>query len=246
MNRLTTYEKRRIAKDLKMFRIKYAEIYNEVYDHLVSACEFKRLSGDQRPIHTLFLETMEEDIGGHEGIVRITEERETWMKGHLTAAVRTEFKSHFNSSKGAIPIVIASVVYAFARWVEFNPSWLMAAAITLSLVPVGYLTITGVRNGYLRTVASKRKTSLVNRLMFGLSLPWYLGLTIGFFSSATFSALLGDAPSGSRISNGIIQLLGYPGLTMVVTLMTVYVISYIKLTNTDYKRLIRQVGNTNE
>ena len=246
MSMLTTYEKRRIAKELKVFRIKYAEIYNEVYDHLVSACEFKRLSGDQRPIHTLFLETMEEDIGNHDGITRMTEERETWMKGHLTAAVRTEFKSYFTSSKGVIPVVIASVVYAFARWVAFNPSWLMATAIVLSLVPVGYLTLTGVRNGYLRTVASKRKTSLVNRLMFGLSLPRYLGAAIGVFSSATFSAVLGNAPSGSRISNGIIQLLGYPGLAMVVTLVTVYVISYIKLANTDYKRLVRQVGGVNE
>jgi len=213
---------------------------------LVSACEFKHLSGDQRAIQMLFAETMKDDIGNREGITRITEDRETWMKGHLTAAIRAEFTSYFKSSKGIIPVVIASVVYAFARWVSLNPSWLMAAAIAFSLVPVCYLTRTGARNRYLRTVVSKRKTSLVNRLMFGLSLPRYSGLAIGFFSSAAFSALLGNAPSGSRISNGIIQLLGYPGLTIVVTLVIVYVISYIKLANTDYKRLIRQVGGVNE
>lgn len=54
MNGLMPYEKKWIAQRLRIYRIKYAEIYNEVYDHIVSACEDKRKHGDRRGILSLF------------------------------------------------------------------------------------------------------------------------------------------------------------------------------------------------
>lgn len=50
MNTLMLYEKSWIGNRLKIYDIKYAEIYNEIYNYLVSACEHKRRSGDNRPI----------------------------------------------------------------------------------------------------------------------------------------------------------------------------------------------------
>ena len=81
------YEKKWLANRLKIYRIKYAELYNEVYDHILSACDDKRRYGDSRPILSLFQETMDQDIGSHAGIAQMTSEREytCWSSERKTA-----------------------------------------------------------------------------------------------------------------------------------------------------------------
>lgn len=99
MNGLMPYEKKWIIQRLRIYRIKYAEIYNEVYDHIVSACENKRKHGDRRNILSLFQETMDQDIGSHGGIAQMTSERVYTFKTILRSSLMAELKTYLNFSK---------------------------------------------------------------------------------------------------------------------------------------------------
>ncbi|SFC82011.1 hypothetical protein SAMN05421747_1317 [Parapedobacter composti] len=241
MHTLMPYEKRWIAKRLKTYRIKYAEIYNEVYDHLVSACEYKRKSGDNRPILPLFEEIMKQDIGDQRGISDMTAERKQLLKTQLQTGLKATFNSYFNSGKSAVMAVVALAIYLFAKNAGLDPAWLMLAIMCLSLAPLFYFLGIGTGNGYFRTVTSRRKTSLVNTLMLHISFVPYSGIVSGFFSSAVFSTLFGNEPAGSSLSRAIIQFLGHPGLSVILTLVIAYTVAFVKIANTDYKRLIAHV-----
>ncbi len=242
MNTLLPYEHNWITNRLKIYRIKYAEIYNEVFDHILSACEDKRRHGDTRPILSLFQETMDQDIGSHQGIVQMTEDREYTLKKTLKVSLTTEFKSYFSSTKLLTPFGVACVVYFSAQLLQLNPNWLVIFSILLSWVPYFYLLVIGTKNGYLRTITSKRKTSLVNRLMFGISNTMFVGFYAGLFCMPSLTALFPIGLSGSNTVKSLIHFLGHPGFALIIAVQEAYTLSFIKIANTDYRRLIQQLG----
>lgn len=236
------YEKKWIAKQLKIYEIKYAEIYNEVYDHILAACDDKRHHGDARAILSLFQETMDQDIGSHAGIAQMTAEREDSLKTILKSSFNATFKSYLNSAKLTIPFGIACITYIMAEFSQLNVKWLVVMIVITSWSPNFYLLIVGTKNGYLRTIRSKRKTSLVNHLMFEMTRSTISIVYLIFFGIPSLSALLGTSNlTDPTTTNKLISFLGYPGLAILIALVTIYAFTFIKVAKTDYRQLIQQV-----
>lgn len=241
MNKLMPYEKKWIARRLRVYRIKYAEIYNEVYDHIVSACEDKRKDGDRRDILPLFQETMDRDIGSHAGIAQMTSERAYTLKTTLRSSLMVELKTYLNSVKLVIPFGIACLVYSGAVLVNLNTNWLVVLSILITFLPNLYLLVVGTKNGYLRTFRSRRKTALVNHLMFKMANTTVMGFHCGFFGISSLSALAPIGLTGSNTAERLIGFLGYPGFAFIIAIATIYVLAFVKVARTDYRQLIQQV-----
>ncbi|MBK1438814.1 hypothetical protein JHJ32_02340 [Parapedobacter sp. ISTM3] len=242
MKTLMPYEKRWIAKRLKIYSIKYAEIYNEVYDHMVSACEHKRQSGDNRPILSLFQEAMDQDIGSHKGIAWMTEDREALLKEHLLTALKQEFKSYFDSAKILWACAAYVAYFTAMQSLQLDLRWHLIVLAGVLALPFCYLLVVGTKNGYFRTITHKRKTSLVNTLMIRLTQPAALGFYAGFFSIPQLLTLFtSDSETGTQLTKGFVHFLGHPGMSVLITVALIYVASFVKIVNTDYRRLIAHV-----
>lgn len=238
---MTSFEKKWIAKRLQIYKIKYAEIYDEVYDHLLSACEAKRQQGDVRPILSLFQETMDQDLGSHRGLERMTETR----IAELNTVLRRNFRDGFRSFLSGRHLGLALTVWGGATFLliqtQLTPKYSMFVVLILSLFPLLFMGVFGMKNRYLRTIRSRRKTSLVNNLMFVL-LSWPLILMNGVLSLLNTSDFL----SGSEmyVSFGIVLThLGAFGMGLVWTVLLIYCKIVYDIMNTTYRGLMQQLSS---
>lgn len=239
MKKLMPYEYKWIARRLEIYGIKYAEIYNEFYDHMVSAVEGKRAQGDKRPVLVLFQETIQQDFGNKEGLVRIAGERKDLLRSLLRKALKTELRTYFGSWKTLVVAGLVVLVFGLAAIFGLTPYQLAFAAFVLSAAPLLFLVVLGTRQGYFRHVGSRRKKSLVNRLMFSLSLPAYIGVYAGLFLETIAKEVFALPLPGTRLADGIIHSLGVSGCSLLVALVIIYALSFIQVARKDYRQMMR-------
>lgn len=72
--KLSADELKWIEDGLKAYQIKYRDVHNEIFDHVVSAIEEKRKDGDSSNIDLLFQQIIEEHFGGTQGIENLVAE----------------------------------------------------------------------------------------------------------------------------------------------------------------------------
>lgn len=242
MKKLMPDEYKRIAKSLEIYGIKYAEVYNEVYDHVVSVVERQRQQGDKRSIFMLFQETIRQGFGGKDGLARIAGERKDLQRSLLRGALKTELRAYFGSWKALVVAGLVVLVFGLATIFGLTPHQLAFAAFILSAVPLLFLLVLGTRQGYFRHVGSRRKKSLVNCLMFSLSLPAYIGAYAGIFLETLAKGVFAAPLPGTRLADGIINALGVTGCSLLVVLVIIYALSFIQVTRKDYRQMMRQVA----
>ncbi len=242
MKKLHRYEYNWIAKRLEAYRIKYAEVYNEVYDHVVSAVENKRQQGDKRDIFMLFQETIRQDFGGKDGLARMADDRADLLRGLLRKALKTELHMYFGSWKALVVAGLVVLVFGLAAIFGLTPHQLALAAFILSAVPLLFLLVLGARQGYFRHVGSRRKKSLVNRLMFSLSLPAYIGVYAGIFLETIAKEVFVLPLPGTRLADGIIHALGVPGCSLLVAFVIIYALSFMQVARKDYRQMMGHVA----
>jgi len=73
---LTTDETDWVTERLKVYTIKYQEIYYEILDHILTAIEAKRCNGDNREIAVIFQNVVDSDFGGYVGIENLALQQE--------------------------------------------------------------------------------------------------------------------------------------------------------------------------
>lgn len=237
---LTNFEKRWISKRLEIYRIKYAEIYDEVYDHLLSACESKRQAGDTRPILSLFQETMDLDLGSHRGLQEMTENRTKELNGFLRRRFREEFRSFLSGRRLWIALAVWAVSFFILNQIQLPPRQGLVVMMCLSILPLIYMGIYGMQKRFFRTIRSRRKGSLVNNLMFSLlSLPLLLmnGI-IGLFNMNDF---LRDSEDMYFSFKGALQYLGVAGMSLIWTIMLIYCKIVVDMLHNTYRKLMMQL-----
>ena len=72
---LTTTELDWINDQMKICKIKYQEIYNEILDHIITAVEERRKAGDNRVIQLLFQQVIDEHFNGYTGVESLAVEQ---------------------------------------------------------------------------------------------------------------------------------------------------------------------------
>lgn len=171
----------------------------------------------------------------------MTSERVYTLKTTLRSSLMVELKTYLNSVKLIIPFSIACLIYWGALLFRPNPNWLVVVSFFVSWLPYLYLLAVGTKNGYLRTITSKRKTSLINRLMFRISNLTIVAFYFGFFGMPSFTALFPVDITSSVTVKSLIDFLGYPGFAIIITAAAIYALAFIKVAKTEYRQLIKQV-----
>lgn len=72
---LTTTELDWINDQMKTCKIRYQEIYDEIFDHILTAVEEKRKAGDDRTIQLVFQQVIDTHFGGYTGVERLAVEQ---------------------------------------------------------------------------------------------------------------------------------------------------------------------------
>ena len=237
---MTSFEKKWIAKRLQIYKIKYAEIYDEVYDHMLSACEAKRQQGDVRPILSLFQETMDQDLGSHRGLERMTETRVEELNTVLKRRLRDGYRSFLSGGRLGIALAVWAAATFLLAQTQLMLKYSMFVVLILSVFPLLYMAVFGMKNRYLRTIRSRRKTSLVNNLMFGL-LSWPLILMNGVIGLLNTSDFLRG--SDTYVSYGfLLGHLGAVGMGLLWTVILIYCKIVYDILHTTYRGLMQHLS----
>ena len=85
-----------INKRMDWYGIKYQEIYNEIFDHIVSAIELERADGDQRTIDIVFEKVTDRDFGGYLGVDKIVKTYERAYRSKIKKGMFVNFKYYLN------------------------------------------------------------------------------------------------------------------------------------------------------
>jgi hypothetical protein len=72
---LTTTELDWISDQMKTCKIKYQEIYDEIFDHMITAVEERRRAGDNRAIQLVFQQIIDEHFNGYTGVESLAVEQ---------------------------------------------------------------------------------------------------------------------------------------------------------------------------
>ncbi|UOE48164.1 hypothetical protein MTO98_27505 [Mucilaginibacter sp. SMC90] len=81
--KLRADESKWIEERMKVYEIKYRNVYNEILDHVMSAIEERRRAGDSRDIESLFQQVVDMHLGGTDGIKKLVVEHENIYKEGL-------------------------------------------------------------------------------------------------------------------------------------------------------------------
>lgn len=85
-----------IHERMKNYDIKYQEIYNELFDHVVTAIEAKREAGDTGTLDRMYEEVVETQFGGFSGIENVARSHEDNYKSKVKKMVWANYKYYFN------------------------------------------------------------------------------------------------------------------------------------------------------
>lgn len=239
MYTLMPYEKEWVADRLRIYEIKYAEVYNEVYDHMLSAIAAKRADGDIRPILHIFQETMDQDFGSHKGLAEMTEERASLVSGILRDSLKAEFFKYYNSGKALWTMGVFVTAYLLVLWLEIPIVFIAVPAVLLSIFPVFYISFFGFSRRHLSGILSKRKRSMVNEHMLVISSSMLIILNgVLHALPMLISWFVGD---DRFLLRGGIDVIGVFGMLVMTTLAWTYMKAVIKVANTDYKIMMKDV-----
>jgi len=94
--KLDYWELDSIHTRMKSYDIKYQEIYNELFDHIVTAIEQKRAEGDTRSIEKMYTEVIDVQFGGYYGVEMVAKSHEAGYKKKVRKLIWGNFRSYLN------------------------------------------------------------------------------------------------------------------------------------------------------
>ena len=94
--KLNYWELDSIHTRMKSYDIKYQEIYNELFDHIVTAIEQKRAEGDTRSIEKMYTEVIDVQFGGYYGVEMVAKSHEAGYKKKVRKLIWGNFRSYLN------------------------------------------------------------------------------------------------------------------------------------------------------
>lgn len=99
-----------VTDRMKIYDIKYQEIYDEVLDHILTAIEDRRTAGNVKEISVLFQNVVDEQFGGYAGIEALAQTQEKIHQRNIRTLFLDQLKTQFNWQT----LLIATVLMAVA------------------------------------------------------------------------------------------------------------------------------------
>jgi len=110
--KLDYWEMDHIHKRMAMYDIKFQEIYNELFDHIVSSIEEKRAAGDTDSLDNMYNDVVKLQFGGYLGIEKIAKSHEDGYKRRVKKMIWANFKYFINLR--SLVLIIALMCIGFS------------------------------------------------------------------------------------------------------------------------------------
>ncbi|MDN3583778.1 hypothetical protein [Mucilaginibacter flavus] len=150
---LTKDELSWIDERMKIYDIKYQEIYNEILDHIITAIEEKRKAGDQQDIKWLFQQVVDDHFGGFFGLENLA----TGQKDIYLQSVRrlwnASFRYYLNWQMLVFTLVAILISFKLPD-VKMVRVTLMSGCLLLAFSPLLYTYFS--LSGKIKTIKGKQ------------------------------------------------------------------------------------------
>jgi len=160
---LTTREMEWVKDRMKIYVIKYQEIYDEILDHILTAIEEAREAGNTKQIQVLFQDVVDEHFNGYVGIEALAVSAEKIYRKDIQTLFYSRLKQYFNWQALVIAILLLIAGYKLPN-VKMVHALLMLTMILLAASPVIYAV--SLVTGKIKTNKGKRsllKTYLITQ-----------------------------------------------------------------------------------
>ncbi|MDB5117438.1 MAG: hypothetical protein JWQ79_2930 [Mucilaginibacter sp.] len=179
---LTADELLWVKERMKIYVIKYQEIYDEVLDHIISAIEEQRLAGNNKDIQILFQEVVDKHFNGYVGIEALALSEEKIFQKNIRDTFYKRFKQYFNWQLLFISIVLLALAYKLPNAKPVHVFFILGMML-LGCTPIIYAYV--MLTGKIKTIKGKYSL-LVTQLRSQMLLP------LSIFQAAFFLPNLFD------------------------------------------------------
>lgn len=142
-----------VTDRMKIYDIKYQEIYYEILDHILTAIELKRDNSDIRDISVVFQDVVDTDFGGYRGIEELALREEKIYSKYIRSSFNSILRSYFNWKVLAFTIIAVGLAYILPA-TKVMHEVLYVAIFLLAFSPLVYTFILISRS--VSTIKGKR------------------------------------------------------------------------------------------
>ena len=111
--KLTYWDLDWVHNRMNWYDIKYQEIYNELFDHITTAIEEKKQTGDTRSLETIFHDVVDTDFGGYLGIEKVAQSHESGYKSKVKKMMWSNFRHYINFRSFAFTLALMLISFTF-------------------------------------------------------------------------------------------------------------------------------------
>ena len=142
---LTIEELEWVKERMKIYVIKYQEIYDEILDHILTGIEERRTAGDAREISVVFQDVVEEHFNGYVGIEALALSEEKIYQKNISSLFHQRLKQNFNWQMILISVILLALAYKMPNVKSLHDAF-MVMIFVLSFGPIvyyAYIKLTG-------------------------------------------------------------------------------------------------------
>ena len=223
---LSTDELQWVTNRMRVYDIKYQEIYNELFDHVITAIEVKRAAGDSREILNVFQDVIDKHFGGYAGIEELAAGQEKAYSTRIRKTFRTIFGSYFNWKLLAFTVITLGLTFKLPN-VKLVHNILLVLILLFAVSPMVYTYITITKKV---KVAKGKRSLLKGQLVTQAYLP--LIFLNGALYLPTIFFVNDDTSTGVKL----FEQLPLPVLMLVMIFYMLLNLSAINLCNQILKK----------
>ncbi|MFD2873889.1 hypothetical protein ACFS5N_15515 [Mucilaginibacter ximonensis] len=150
---LTDEEIHWVKERMKVYDIKYQEIYDELLDHILTAMEESRLAGNNKNVELLFQNTVDQHFNGYLGIENLAADEAKIYQKNMRNTFHKQLKRHFNWRALAATVVLLALSYQLPNTKPIHLAF-MIAMMLFAFSPIIYAY--AVLAGKVKTIKGKR------------------------------------------------------------------------------------------
>jgi hypothetical protein len=233
MRELTKEEIRWIKNELMNLNIKYFEVYNEIYDHIITSAEVQLTLHSDKSIKDVYFQIIANELDGYTGIQRIQEEKLKLFKKKLNNKFKKNLIQTLYSYKVLyLPLIFILFTMLF-KLGKSSGSAIMAVSFLIAWIPDLYLYIVHFRKRQNYKQRLRIRKSLANTYANNISRLYYT-LNIGVICILTISNPL-EKSLLQQIGDNLTGQFAVSAFLTFLFLMAINIIQTIKI---DYKKLV--------
>lgn len=222
-----------IQRELLNLNIKYFEVHNEIYDHIITSAEAQLTFHKNKSLEDIYFKIVATELDGYAGIQRIQDERLKLYKQKLNNQFKTNIIQTITSYKVillALLFILFSLLFKLGKNTGFA---IMALSFLIAWLPDLYLFIVHYRKRQNYKQRIRIRKSLVNTYANNISRLFYT-LNIGVICILTISNPL-EKSLLQHIGDNLAGQLAISAFLTFLFLMALIIIQTIK---NDYKKLV--------